>query len=103
MQEAYEEYKDDLAIVAVNPGVIGNDTSEVVLNYKLTRGLTFDFAIGLDIVSAFNTGAYPTNVMIDRYGVICMIEEGAIVDANIFRDLFETYNCRRHQQYAVRL
>ena len=98
MQEAYEEYKDDLAIVAVNPGVIGNDTSEVVLNYKLTRGLTFDFAIGLDIVSAFNTGGYPTNVMIDRYGVICMIEEGAIFDANIFRDLFETYTSDDYEQ-----
>ena len=46
---------------------------------KATNGLTFDMAQEkLGLATAFGVTGYPTSVMIDRYGVICFIEGGAI-------------------------
>lgn len=92
MERAYRDYQDDLAIVAITPGTVGNSTTlSQVAAYKARLGLTFDMTLSLELDAAFNVTSYPTNVMIDRYGVISMIEKGAILDENIFRDLFENY------------
>lgn len=90
MQEAYEDYKDDLAIVAINIGTMGDSASGCVA-YKQMNGLTFDFAIDAVMADRFNVTGCPTNVMIDRYGVVRMIEAGAITDVGLFREIFDEY------------
>ena len=95
MQEAYEEYQDNLAIVAINPGT---DSASACANYKLTTGLTFDVTIDAEMNARFQVSGYPTSVMIDRYGVVCEIEAGGITDVNIFRQLFDQYTDEDYEQ-----
>ena len=95
MQEAYEEYQDKLAIVAINPGT---NSESACANYKLTTGLTFDVTIDAEMNARFQVTGYPTSVMIDRYGVVCEIEAGGITDVNIFRQLFEQYTDEDYEQ-----
>ena len=92
MESAYRKYQDDLAIVAITPGTLGNShTLPEIADYMARHELTFDATLSLEMDTAFNITGYPTNIMIDRYGVVCMIESGAILDENIFLDLFENY------------
>lgn len=97
MQEAYEEYQDDLAIVALNPEI---DTADACAVFKKNMGLTFDVAVdtGRTMNTHFNISGYPTSVMVDRYGVVCEIEVGGITDANIFRQLFKQYTDEDYEQ-----
>ena len=88
MQEAYEQYQDDLAIVAINPGM---DDAAACRAYKQMNDLTFDFTIDAVMTQRFAVTGYPTNVMIDRYGVVREIEAGGITDIGIFLELFEQY------------
>lgn len=87
MQEAYLDYEDDLAIVAINP-FQGDDT---IASYMQTNGLTFDGCYDTTLYAMFGVSGYPTNVIIDRYGTVCEIEAGGITDADIFRQLFAQY------------
>ena len=87
MQEAYEDYEDSVAIVAINPFQSGSES----LAYKSQRGLTFDVCHDSALYLNFAVSGYPTNVVVDRYGVVCEIEAGGITDADIFRQIFESY------------
>ena len=97
MQEAYLEYQDNLAIVALNPEI---DTADACAVFKQNMGLTFDVAVdtGRVMNTHFNVAGYPTSVMIDRYGVVCEIEAGGITDVNIFRQLFDQYTDEDYEQ-----
>ena len=46
---------------------------------------------GRDLALAFGIGSYPTSVVIDRDGRICLIHTGAITETQVFNKLFETF------------
>ena len=90
MQEAYEQYQDKVEIIAIS--VEPTDSDEVLANYVQEKGMSFCVAgdtIGLD--SRFHHSGIPTSVVVDRFGTICLIEEGAVPDAAIFTNLFGIY------------
>ena len=100
MQEAYEKYKDDLAIIALDP--ITDDDIVDIRSFKNSMGLTFDVAQDLQgIAAAFGVTGYPTSVVIDRYGAICMIEEGAITSQRAFDVIFEHFTADDYKQKLV--
>lgn len=95
MQDAYELYKDDIEIIAVSP----LDTAVAVKNYQTQRELTFNMATcPYSLAQAFSVTGYPTSVMIDRYGVICVIESGAITSLRPFTSLFEHFASAEYNQ-----
>jgi hypothetical protein len=48
--------------------------------------------------SVFSVPGYPTSVVIDRYGVICLIEVGAVTSARPFARLFEHFTAEEYEQ-----
>lgn len=88
--EAYNEYSDDVAIISIDP----IDGPETALGFKKEMGIPFYFCTdpgGGAVTNYFNFGGYPNNVIIDRYGVICMIDGSAADDAQTVRGWFESY------------
>ena len=88
MSSAYEQYKDDVEIVALNPF----DNVEAVKTFLDENPLPFEVAtcpVGLPGV--FGVQAYPVSVVIDRYGVIRDIEKEAILEEDGFVRLFKNY------------
>ena len=103
MEEAYQTYKDKVSIIAVDPLYDSNSTK----GYQESRNLTFTMAsvpnnwtTGFNVNGA-NVDGYPTTVIIDRYGVICMIEEGALTALRYWTSLFEHFTGDDYQQKLV--
>ena len=103
MQEAYEKYKDDLAIIALDPPETQSaDTMEDIKYFKSQMGLTFDMAQDLEGMNrAFALEGFPTSVMIDRYGVVTFIEPGAITSQRHFDEIFRFFTADDYKQTLV--
>ena len=100
MQSAYEKYKDDLAIIALDPYT--DDTLLDIRSFKSQMGLSFDVSQDLmGLASAFGVTGYPTSVMIDRYGAITMIVPGAITSQRAFDLVFEHFTADDYKQQLV--
>lgn len=94
MKEAYAKYEDDVEIVCIDP----LDTASQALSYKRSRDLPFYVVAESTHRTYFGVSGYPTNVIVDRYGVICMIDSGGITDPAIFEQWFEKYTAADYEQ-----
>ena len=93
---AGENYSDNVAIIAVNP--LGDSLDKIKL-FQKDFGLTFDVAaISSDLSDAFAVTGYPTSVVVDRYGVITLIEKGALPSEKPFRNIFDYYTGDEYEQ-----
>ena len=97
MNSVYQQYSDDIAVIALNP--YASDSESAIQTYKAANGLAFPMAkVDTALVDAFGVAAYPTSVMIDRYGCISIIEEGAIVSEAPFIAAFEHFKSENYTQ-----
>jgi peroxiredoxin len=88
INEAYAQYKDDIEILAVNPFDSMSDIAYVKNNY----GLTFPMvSCDYSLSSTFGVTGYPTTIIIDKYGVIRMVESGARTYLDYWTWLFDQY------------
>ena len=90
MEQAYQLYQDKVGIVAVDP--LG-ETNEAIAAFPASQGLNLTFPLAAcptGWATAFSVSGYPTSVVVDRYGVIVLKEEGAITSLRPFTSLFET-------------
>ncbi len=95
MEEAYQMYKDDIAIVAINP----MDSDADVKTFQEQQQLSFYMATCPPAWSqTFSVQGYPTSIAVDRYGVICMIEAGGITSLRPFTSMFEHFTSADYQQ-----
>ncbi len=95
MQEAYTKYSDEVEVIAVNP----LDPEGEIAPFQSQYGLTFPMAkCSPAWASACGVSAYPTSVIIDRYGVIVLVEVGGITSLTPFVSLFETLTADDYQQ-----
>ena len=98
MEQAYQQYKDDVGIVAVNP--LG-ETDAAIKAFPANYSLDLSFPLAAcpsAWAQTFNVQGYPTSVIVDRYGVITLIESGAITSLNPFTSLFETMTADDYKQ-----
>ena len=97
MQSAYEKYKDDIEIIALN-NYAGDNESAVKL-FQSSMGLTFRVAKDYSkLGSAFNLAGYPTSILVDRYGTICLIETGGLPSEKPFLAAFEHLTADNYKQ-----
>lgn len=90
MEEAYQQYQDDVAIVALS--CEPTDTDDVLADFAADLGLTFHIAQDTpDFSTKFAVFSIPTSIVVDRNGVICFIETGSMPDANSFTRLFDAF------------
>ncbi len=98
MEEAYQQYQDKVGIVALDP--LG-ETDAAIAAFPTNYNLSLSFpmaACPTTWANTFGITGYPTSVIVDRYGVICLIEAGAITSLNPFTSLFETMTADDYQQ-----
>ena len=98
MEEAYQMYKDDVAIVAVDPL---NETDDAIKAFPVNYNLNLTFPLAAcptTWANTFGITGYPTSVIIDRYGMITLIEAGAITSLRPFTGLFETMTADDYTQ-----
>ena len=95
MQQAYEKYQDKVGVIALDP----MDDAATVEGFKGSMGLTFPMAACLPAwASTFSVSGYPTSLVVDRYGMICLIEVGGLTSARPFNSIFEVFSADDYQQ-----
>lgn len=99
LEEAYEDYQDKIAVLAISIYQDRPDTLAKIENYKNTNEYTFDFCYDEKLnydekkgfVYQFPIIGVPTSVLIDRYGVVRLYHEEAILAKSEFVEIFEKY------------
>ena len=90
MNAAYANYSDKVEILALDPYT--SDTESAIADFKALMGLEFPMARDYNMLfNAFGVTAFPTSVFVDRYGVICLIEEGALIGDQPFTVAFDHF------------
>ncbi len=102
MQSVYEEYSDRVAIIALNP--YSSDTNEEIRAFQEAKGLTFPMAqdtAKLSVAFGNYIFGFPTSIVVDRYGMICLAESGGIVSEEPFRAIFDHFTGPDYQQAII--
>jgi len=98
LQRAYEKMGDEVAVLALSPV----DSASSIRAYQESMNLTFPMAqdtIGLS--TRFGCTGYPTTVMIDRNGIYCFGESGAIPSENAFLRLMKPFAAEDYSQPLI--
>ena len=100
LQKAYDAYKDSVALVAVNP--YETDTEESIKAFRDQNKLTFPMADADPVwASVMNIIAYPTTVVIDRYGYVAFYHVGTVTEEGVFEKLFKYYSAEDYAHTAA--
>ena len=98
ISDVYETYKEDVEIVALN-NLIMDQTVENVQAFQNTTNLPFVVATCPSSWSnTFSISGYPTSVFVDRYGVICAIEVGAVTSKRPWVCAFDHFTSEDYEQ-----
>ena len=91
MEEAYEQYKDKVEIIALS--VEPEDSDEVLTAYAQAHGMTFPIANGVEtgLGGIYATQGIPTTMVIDRFGAVAFIEVGSQTDVGNFTRVFDFF------------
>lgn len=99
IKRAYESYSEKLEIFALSS--FNNDSDADVIKFKSDGGYPFPMAVDYgNIFQYFNVSAYPTTVIIDRYGVVAYISSGSTASESAWKALFNKYTGASYSQSA---
>ncbi len=101
LDDAYLNYCDDVEVLALNNyGDTKTEIREFQAQHELSLPMVYDETMLMYAFdySAFSSIGYPISVVIDRYGVVCMIEVGAILDDSGFANVFKHFTAANYQQ-----
>lgn len=96
IEQAYRSYSDDIAIVALTP----RDSVSTIIDFRDTyyaddyNGMQLSFHMAQDlngVYGMFGITAFPTTVVVDRYGLIAYKDDGSMPLAAQWRSLFERF------------
>lgn len=88
MESAYQQFKDRVEIMALSGD--GSDNADKIRQLATSLGLTFP--MGMDtpgFMRSFNLNAFPTTIVLDRFGTIVFTNVGSFPDEASFVNLFE--------------
>jgi peroxiredoxin len=98
INSAYELYKDDVAIVALSY----QDSISSIKAYQEELGLNFYMAEDqAGLTTRFGVTAFPTTIIVDRYGVVAYSTVGALPSESAWISLFSKYTADDYVQDAV--
>ena len=108
IQAAYEAYGDDIEIIGLNayPADTDKDVMEFMTNFArpgsyTDEGCALTFPMVMDtagIQDSFGFTVNPCSVIIDRYGVVSMIQTGGVLGERYFTNAFEHYVADNYEQ-----
>lgn len=100
LQQAYNEYKDDVALVAISP----MDDAVAIATFADENGLTIPMAPcdpkWNDWMVA-NAYGYPTTIIVDRFGTVSFIHSGSIDNSKTFKNMFAFFTAEDYVQTTV--
>ncbi len=100
MNASYNKYKDKVEIVALNH--YATDSEEGIKNFRDSYyEEPLDFIMAKDFTglqSAFSIEGYPTSIVIDRYGMICLVEVGGLPSEAPFNAIFKYFSADDYVQ-----
>jgi len=95
MEQAYQQYSDKVGILALNP----LEEDPAIASFQAQQGLSFPMAkCPAAWSAAFGISGYPTSIVVDRYGVICLIEAGGITSLRPFVSVFDHFTSDDYTQ-----
>lgn len=95
MDEVYKDYKDDVEIIALNP----MEDNNAVDSFQKQYGYSFNMAAcPSSWANTFSVTGYPTSVFIDQYGVICLVESGAVTSKRPWVCAFDHFTADPYEQ-----
>ena len=95
MEEAYQMYSEDVGIIALNPF----EEDAAIKGFQIDMGLSFPMAKCQSAWAAtFGISGYPTSIVVDRYGVICLVEAGGITSLRPFTSMFDHFTADDYEQ-----
>ncbi len=98
-QEAYAEYADSVAVLAMNPADSDNGKITAFVN---ELGLTFPAgACDVKWNEAMNIFGYPTTVVIDRFGTVSLVNGAAFESATEIKDVLKFFTAEEYVQTVV--
>ncbi len=100
LQEAYEQFSDKVAVIALNPM---DGTDEEIEAFRQENGYTFSMG---KCDSRWGTmlgiTSYPVTMVIDCYGNIVMSHNGSVDNAQMFLDIFGFFTAADYEQTFIR-
>lgn len=95
LEQAYQMYQEDAAVIALDP----LEENAAVAAYQAGMGLSFPMAAcPAEWAYTFGITGYPTSVVVDRYGVICLVEVGAVTSLRPFDCIFSHFTAQEYEQ-----
>lgn len=95
LDDVYQQYMEDVEVLALDP----LDGATAVKNFAEQQQLSFTLTdCPSSWANSFSVTGYPTSVFIDRYGVICLIESGAITSNRPLVSAFEHFTADEYKQ-----
>ncbi len=89
MEKVYQKYSDKVGIIALDP----LEDAATVATYQGLKGLSFPMAAcPASWSTVFGFQGYPTSIVVDRYGVICLMETGGLTSQTPFTSMFEYFS-----------
>ena len=108
LQAAYEKYQDEIEVIGINAYPTDNNKNIQTFLDDFARGgyyteepcpLTFPMAVDTaSIQDAFGFTVNPCTVVIDRYGVVSMVQIGGVMGQRYFDNAFAHYVSKDYQQ-----
>lgn len=99
LQKAYEEYSDQIEVLALNPV---NTDDAALAAFQKEQGLTFPMAVCDPLwQQAMQLTAFPTTVVIDRFGTISLIHKGSVTEEGVFESIFKYFSADDYEQGVI--
>lgn len=94
MDAAYGQYGDSVEILAMNPF----DSDEDIQSFGKEEDLHFALCgEDLGLSDAFGVRGYPTTVIIDRFGIVCLVQAGAVPYEEVFLQVFAHFTADSYE------
>ncbi len=100
LEDAYKKYSDKLELIAMTP--VDKDDDKIK-EYVKELGLTFPVAqCASEWEQMMELKAYPTTVVIDKWGMISFIHEGSVTESGVFEVIFDYFTAADYKQGIVK-
>lgn len=102
MNDVYPLYSEDIEILALDP--YAGDSADSIVNTLASKDMQMNFPVAKvpnAWAEVFGITGYPTTVIIDRYGVICMVESGAITSRGAWINIFDYFTSDDYEQRLI--
>lgn len=90
IQSAYEKYSEKVGLFALNGNPAESDAD--IESFMTSNNYTFKTGRADNyLVNCFPVDGFPTTIVIDKYGVICLIDVGSVPEEAPFVNAFEYF------------